>query len=123
MKHKKKFMPYEDQLICEMARKGSPVADIAKALDRPDRAIRDRMDRLVSSGQLSREARLLTKRRRVAQPHNVGAGANGMPIRIAGAVHSSAYDRARANMEQMVAAGMHPSAARNEVRQSMGIAL
>ena len=33
MKHKKKFMPYEDQLICEMARKASPVADIAKAKD------------------------------------------------------------------------------------------
>lgn len=123
MKHKKKFTPYEDRTICEMARQAKTVAEIAKALDRPDRAIRDRMDRLVSAGELSREARLLTKRRMVSEPHNPGAGANGMPIRIAGAVHSSAYDRARVKMEQMIAAGMHPSAARNEVRQSTGLAV
>ena len=123
MKFKKKFTPAEDARICELARKATPVADIAAALDRPHRAIRDRMDRLVAHGELSREARLSTKTRRVSEPTVAGAGANGWAIRCAGAVHSSAVERAKAKAEQMIAAGMDPHAARLEVKQTTGLAI
>lgn len=123
MKHKKKFTPHEDARICEMARKAAPVRDIAKALERPDRAIRDRMDRLVADGRLSREARLSTKTRQPSaierERHDIGA--KGQPPRVYGASHFSAFERAKAKADQMIAAGCDPSAARNEIMQLTGL--
>ncbi len=123
MKRGVAYSDQEDAMIIDMARRGVQLADIAKEVGRTIGSVRDRMDRLVAQGDLSREARLSTKKRAVAQPTVVGAGANGWAIRCAGAVHSSAIDRAKVKADQMIAAGMDPSAARLDVKQTMGLAI